>query len=437
MPSLDLSAACVAALVLVGAVGAGATALSRPRICLAILFLLASFSRATLETPLGTMRPEMPAVAVAAILLVANGRLSSLRGLPRSTVVMSLAFGTFLGVLTLSSVLMAPGRSQSLHMVAWYALSMLSGVVAFVLIRLRPADSIEPFAFGGATVGALGVLAAALFLVAGPGFDLGIQEVNSLQPRVYAVGWETNLYASFLAMCAFFALEAARRNKRAGSVMLAFVLIGFPLGITRGAYIGLAAGALVYLVTLVAIRQRPIDLARMGVLAGSLVAVGILASMVMLPNLLERPSGNPQIAVASSPAPGTSAGQPKTTPKPTPTPTPTPTPAPTLIPTQDTVAFRLERVPVALKDIPHSPIIGFGAESFGQKHPERYAGSGPDHLAIMVVSVLYETGVAVAAVSKHVDNLDNHSGACPECGGSLEHESGCAVCRSCGYSKCA
>jgi ribonucleoside-diphosphate reductase alpha chain len=48
-----------------------------------------------------------------------------------------------------------------------------------------------------------------------------------------------------------------------------------------------------------------------------------------------------------------------------------------------------------------------------------------------------ETGVALSGVSKHVDQLDNLSGACPECGGSLEHESGCAVCRSCGYSKCA
>jgi ribonucleoside-diphosphate reductase alpha chain len=28
-------------------------------------------------------------------------------------------------------------------------------------------------------------------------------------------------------------------------------------------------------------------------------------------------------------------------------------------------------------------------------------------------------------------------GACPECGGIVEHESGCAVCHICGYSECA
>lgn len=28
------------------------------------------------------------------------------------------------------------------------------------------------------------------------------------------------------------------------------------------------------------------------------------------------------------------------------------------------------------------------------------------------------------------------SGICPDCGGKLEHEGGCAVCRGCGYSKC-
>ena len=28
-------------------------------------------------------------------------------------------------------------------------------------------------------------------------------------------------------------------------------------------------------------------------------------------------------------------------------------------------------------------------------------------------------------------------GACPECGGTVEHEGGCAVCRNCGFTKCA
>jgi ribonucleoside-diphosphate reductase alpha chain len=47
------------------------------------------------------------------------------------------------------------------------------------------------------------------------------------------------------------------------------------------------------------------------------------------------------------------------------------------------------------------------------------------------------TGEVHTAVIKNTDELDNHAGACPECGGTLEHESGCAVCRACGFSKCA
>jgi len=47
------------------------------------------------------------------------------------------------------------------------------------------------------------------------------------------------------------------------------------------------------------------------------------------------------------------------------------------------------------------------------------------------------TGTMPTAVIKNTDTLDNLAGACPECGSALEHESGCAVCRSCGFSKCA
>src|ERR1035437_8999653 len=49
---------------------AGVTALRYPRLCLGVLFLAASFSRDTVQTPLGTMRPEMPAVLVVAVVLL-------------------------------------------------------------------------------------------------------------------------------------------------------------------------------------------------------------------------------------------------------------------------------------------------------------------------------------------------------------------------------
>jgi ribonucleoside-diphosphate reductase alpha chain len=35
-----------------------------------------------------------------------------------------------------------------------------------------------------------------------------------------------------------------------------------------------------------------------------------------------------------------------------------------------------------------------------------------------------------------VEVAKNIAGMCPECGGVLEHESGCVTCHSCGYSKC-
>jgi ribonucleoside-diphosphate reductase alpha chain len=34
-------------------------------------------------------------------------------------------------------------------------------------------------------------------------------------------------------------------------------------------------------------------------------------------------------------------------------------------------------------------------------------------------------------------NHNHGSGACPDCGGPVEHEGGCCVCHSCGYSECA
>jgi hypothetical protein len=122
------------------------------------------------------------------------------------------------------------------------------------------------------------------------------------------------------------------------------------------------------------------------VTAGALV-VGILAANLLLPNLIERVTG----VVGTVPAqPGTSG--PAGSGGPT-GPAPTPIPLPSLAPYPDTVSFRLERVPVALADVATSPLIGLGAESFGQRHADPSQDGLPDHLAILAVAALYDAGI--------------------------------------------
>ena len=45
--------------------------------------------------------------------------------------------------------------------------------------------------------------------------------------------------------------------------------------------------------------------------------------------------------------------------------------------------------------------------------------------------------LAAAGDCEEVENSVPGIGACPECGGPVEHEGGCAVCRLCGYTECS
>jgi O-antigen ligase len=53
------------------------------------------------------------------------------------------------------------------------------------------------------------------------------------------------------------------------------------------------------------------------------------------------------------------------------------------------------RVYIALGEIWQSPLIGFGAESFGQENPAPYAGPF-GHIGVLSVTVLYESGIVGA-----------------------------------------
>ena len=62
----------------------------------------------------------------------------------------------------------------------------------------------------------------------------------------------------------------------------------------------------------------------------------------------------------------------------------------------DTVAFRLDRIQQAIEDWRQNPIIGVGSNSFGQRHLDPTQINKPDHIAILAVAALYESGVVGA-----------------------------------------
>ncbi|HZH35466.1 MAG TPA: hypothetical protein VEX64_11535, partial [Pyrinomonadaceae bacterium] len=63
----------------------------------------------------------------------------------------------------------------------------------------------------------------------------------------------------------------------------------------------------------------------------------------------------------------------------------------------------------------------------------------PDSERQMQKSALAQTnagGGVAETTEKTQQKMSNLIGSCPECGGQLEHASGCDSCRDCGYSKC-
>lgn len=61
-----------------------------------------------------------------------------------------------------------------------------------------------------------------IFGIAGPDVAPGIQDTLTFQPRVYGLGWETNLYESYIAAVLILAVgtSGGRRGIMVGTVAL-------------------------------------------------------------------------------------------------------------------------------------------------------------------------------------------------------------------------
>jgi ribonucleoside-diphosphate reductase alpha chain len=70
-------------------------------------------------------------------------------------------------------------------------------------------------------------------------------------------------------------------------------------------------------------------------------------------------------------------------------------------------------------------------------------------MGIRCPSPMWQNGEQIVSCSDAIATVLNHQahsnitpvqslmGACPDCGAAVEHEGGCIVCRSCGFSRCS
>lgn len=234
---------------------------SRPVVAFGILFLVASLSRGTIATPLGNMRLEQPAIVAgfAALLLTRPG--IDIRRL-RSLWPIGAAFGLYLACLTLSSVLFAPDRADSLRMTFWTGLSMAGGVLALLLLARGNARANEWILLSGYVQAIPAFVFAILFfslgpvLIAGPAPAPGVQDPLSSLPKVFSLSWEANIYAAFLAALTPIGINRLLSgNRLVDKVLVPVMVAAIALGVTRGAYLGLIAGLAVYVVLAAAPRR--------------------------------------------------------------------------------------------------------------------------------------------------------------------------------------
>lgn len=360
-----------------------------------LLLLLATISRWVIDLPVGRVRLEQPAVIAALVTLALT------HGWPRWSLVrpvlpIAASFVVYLVVLTLASVLYAPQPTVSARLIIWTVLSMAAGVVVFSLLTRPDTKDVEAwFTATGVFHAIIGLGIAGAFLVLGPKGIPGMQVSPGEPPKVAGLAFEANLYASMLGALAPFAIERFRTRPSIWTAAAAIVIIAsVGLGVTRGAYIGLAAGLLAYLAVL-AVRTRARSALATAI---PVLVVGLLLapSVAYVTLTAERPAAvQPTLGIEPTPGTGETTSPSQTEVPSTMQPAPTSTPEPT--PTANTLAFRLDRVPTALKDIKTSPLIGLGAASFGQRHELPDNPGTPDYIGILALVAVYESGIIGAA----------------------------------------
>ena len=365
----------VMAAIALGGAGVAAALLPRhPGTAVGIVFLLSTFSVLSIGLHIGRMRLEQPAIAALFMGMYLHRHELQLPS-ARPIAAVLVAGAVYLAVSSASSLLIAPDVGESMRFVLWTTISMLGGLAAYLLTAgaRSQLQATNWFAASGFVMAVLGLVLAIAFYLYGPGVPGIMGDDFSINPKVMALALEANLYASLLSATAFFALERYRQQRTlTWAVVAALTLIGIGVGITRGAYIGLAVGLVLY--ALVLWRRRVSRPVLMRVVAFSVATT--LAGMVVGAVLMDHRVRDAHLVARGLPIPSGERVD------------------------LETLDFRLSKLGPAWEDFLTSPLIGTGLGSFDGLHP--LPNGELNYINIMAAMTIHDSGligaIALAAL---------------------------------------
>lgn len=389
------------AVVAVTAVVAIAYRANHMDVVVGVLFAAASFSGIT--APLGpySVRLEQPALAMLIGVVVLREQ-GSLRRIATGHPWILAAAAVYLSANVISSIVYADRPVDSVRIAAWLGLSMVGGLaVASLVVRApRAAQALPAWIVGAASiqvgVGLVAVLSEALLNT-----TWGVQVNDVVLGKIYGLSWEANILAINLAMAlAFVVVPGSSPSLAPRARLLTAAWLGFGLGLSysRGGVVGLVA-AVVLVGALVARTARSDPLAALRRYLGPVLRPSLLALAAAiltagaLDALASRGVGwTPwTVMIDHQPTPEPHASSPVIA-SPGIVIPPGPLPTPRFVGTGDTVAVRLNNMSIALNDLPRSPLIGLGTDSFQQRHIE-VSCRCPAHIPNLAVASLHDSGI--------------------------------------------
>jgi hypothetical protein len=375
---------------------------NRPVACLAALAITAWCSRTVLDLLGANIRVEQPAVVILAAWLLWRYHGLALQ-LLRQYVVAITGIAVWLIAMFASSYLNAPDRGASLRIEAWLCVSILSaGVAAVLVVRFRANQDASPIFIAAALVQ---VCIALFALVTGRFLGLAwggyLLQGDSGLFRAFGLVWEPNIFGSAAGIVLPFAIDRyVRLGRLVDLVAVALLSIGLGMALTRATWIAVFVG-LAFYVGIIAIRERTVVTQRIRLVSAglSIVLLGTFLGFFLTvwgqtasPGLLaQRP---PESAPVQVPALAIGIAAPTPTIGPSPSSGPAPS-GPTIavdLASSENVSYRIERIAQALRDVLKSPVIGLGANSYGQRHLDKSQPPQPDYLSTFPITILYEAG---------------------------------------------